>query len=180
MLIGTRQAGFRATRAQSTLQSACATRGWLFSLSPWRQWRIHLLHIFKTRYLILQHASQIGSPFPFLPFQDVSFLFCFVLSPFKRSILLRAFSQKLKSSFQAPKVFAVFALKLARWISPGQSTERKGFWRDFWRPGSSSCLSASAVSPRYRLPKRLRIKCKLRSRPFKKHQWGPCGEAALL
>lgn len=101
MLIGIRQADFRATRAQSTLQSACATRGWLFFLSPWRQWRIHLLHIFKTCYLILQRASKIGSPFPCLLFQ-VS-LFCFVLFClfFKCSILLRGFSQKLKSSFQA-------------------------------------------------------------------------------
>lgn len=124
VLIGERHADFRATRAQSSLQSACATRGGLFSLSPRRQWRIHLLHIFKTRYQILQHASQIGSPFP-LPLFQVS-LFCFVLSFFFQTLdPVARFLSEVKKFFSSPKFLPSSLLRLARWISPGQSREEE-------------------------------------------------------
>lgn len=64
------------------------------------------------------------------------------------------------------EVFAVFTFQLARWISVGQSIERKSFWQDFWRPRSSSCLSFCSFPVTgflVWLLKRHPIKCKLRS-----------------
>lgn len=77
-----------------------------------------------------------------LSIPTVSSFYSFFFPPFlfKNSVLLQGVSQKLKSSFQAPS-FCQDEYQLARWISVGQSVERKGFWQDFWRPRSSSCLS---------------------------------------
>lgn len=83
-----------------------------------------------------------------------------------------------------PQVFAVFTFQLARWISVGQSVERKGFWQDFWRPRSSSCLSLLQFSHNWlsrvaakKTPYQMQTE---KSQSFMIHQWAPCGDAALL
>lgn len=83
-----------------------------------------------------------------------------------------------------PEVFAVFTFQLARWISVGQSIERKGFWQDFWRPRSSSCLSLLQFSHNWlsrmaakKTPYQMQTE---KSQSFKIYQWGPCGDAARL
>lgn len=83
-----------------------------------------------------------------------------------------------------PEVFAVSTFQLARWISVGQSIARKGFWQDFWRPRSSSCLSLLQFSHNWlsrvaakKTPYQMQTE---KSQSFMIHQWGPCGDAALL
>lgn len=122
------------TKQEARINTPCMCLVPLFSSA---QCHIHLRSVFQTRYLILLRASPSGSPFHSYCFK---FLLFFFPSLFKNSVLLQGVSQKLKSSFQAPS-FRQDEYQLARWISVGQSVERKGFWQDFWRPRSSSCLS---------------------------------------
>lgn len=114
---------------------------------------------------------------PFLLFQVLFFLFSNTQSCCE--VFLRSWKVLFK-----PEVFAVFTFQLARWISVGQSIERKGFWQDFWRPTSSSCLSLLQFSHNWlsrvaakKTPYQMQTE---KSKSFKIHQWGPCGDAALL
>lgn len=118
---------------------------------------------------------------PFLLFRSFSSFLHFFFSNAQSccEVSLRSWKVLFK-----PKVFAVFTFQLARWISVGQSVERKGFWQDFWRPTSSSCLSLLQFShnwlSRTAAEKTQNQMQTEKSQSFKIHQWGPCGDAALL
>lgn len=75
-------------------------------------------------------------------------------------------------------LFSVLAFQLARWISVGQSVERKGFWKDFWRPTSSSCLCLLQFPPHNWLSRVAAKKAQYqmqteKSQSFNIHQWEP-------
>lgn len=133
------------------------------------QWRVLLHSIFWF--------FSFWKSLPFLLFQVLFFLFSNTQSCCEVS--LRSWKVLFK-----PEVFAVFTFQLARWISVGQSVERKGFWQDFWRPTSSSCLSLLQFSHNWlsrvaakKTPYQMQTE---ESKSFKIHQWSPCGDAALL
>lgn len=72
-----------------------------------------------------------------LPFLQCLFFFFFMfqmLDPVARFLF------DVEKFLLSPKFVPSSLFSLARWISAGQSAERKGFWRDFWRPRSSSRL----------------------------------------
>lgn len=152
-------------------------------LFSFRQCCIHPLPVCKTCDLILQLASQIESPFPFLLFQGVFFvLFCLFFFFFLQTLNpVARFLSEVEKFFSSPKFLPS---SLLNWRDEcGRDKAQKGK-RLLTRllKAQELVLSLSFCSfSRYRLlKKRLRIKCKLRSGSFKKHQWGPCGEAALL
>lgn len=141
----------------------------VFILSPLSKHAIWFLSL-RLKVLVLSYSFR---SFLFL------FLFCFFTNAQSCcEVSLRSWKVLFK-----PKVFAVFTFKLARWIWSGQSTERekKAFDKTSEGPGARPVsLLLLQFLPLPAAEKRLRIKCKLRSRSFKRHQWGPCGEAALL
>lgn len=115
---------------------------------------------YATFYLILSLVFRSGSPFNSYCFKHI-FFFLFSNTQSCCEMSLRSWKVLFK-----PEVFAVFTFQLARWISVGQSRERKGFLTRLLTPRSSSCLSLLQFSHNWlscAAAKRRRIKCKLRS-----------------